>query len=157
MNLAGRVQAMLKTKQKIMPTFSVGFEPVFFSGVNTGFIRVLNQTTLFFARKTPNETKIFFGGKSKLLNFRAEIGGKQEGLLFDTERSKNPGEKAQSKMPKTVQLHPIDVTSLSSKRFVLFKKMCLAKPWPYCSLGTTKKGGKKKEKKKKKKRNLEEW
>ena len=97
MNLAGRVQAMLKTKQKIMPTFSVGFEPVFFSGVNTGFIRVLNQTTLFFALKTPNETKSFFGGKRKLLNFRGENGGKQEGLLFDTERSKNPGERLNQK------------------------------------------------------------
>ena len=49
--------------------------------------------------------------------------GNRKAYCLTRDAKKNPGEKAQSKMPKTVQLHPIDVTGLSSNRFVVQKNV----------------------------------
>ena len=77
-----------KKKKNLARFFSSAFLNTYFfgGGASAGFIRVLNQTSLFFDRKTPNETKICFGGK-------------QEGSLFDTRRLKTQVERLNQKCP----------------------------------------------------------
>ena len=88
MNESGPPCSGRAKKKNLARFFSSAFLNTYFfgGGASAGFIRVLNQTSLFFDRKTPNETKICFGGK-------------QEGSLFDTRRLKTQVERLNQKCP----------------------------------------------------------